>query len=88
MGERDPALRNVDVGDDAQRAREAVDQLRPEQQKVILMSVVDGLTHQEIASTTGLPLGTVKTHMRRGLLSLRKRMEGTAGPRPARETSS
>ena len=67
LGERDESLEQVDVSDEARLAREALDQLRPEQRKVILMSVVDGLTHPEIASKTGLPLGTVKSHIRRGL---------------------
>ena len=67
IGMRDENLDQVEVSDEARLAREALDQLRPEQRKVILMSVVDGLTHPEIASKTGLPLGTVKSHIRRGL---------------------
>lgn len=67
IGVRDESLDQVEISDEARLAREALDQLRPEQRKVILMSVVDGLTHPEIASKTGLPLGTVKSHIRRGL---------------------
>jgi RNA polymerase sigma-70 factor (ECF subfamily) len=63
----DPGLGAVELGDEARRARAALAQLKPEQRRVILMSVVDGLTHQEIATSTGLPLGTVKSHIRRGL---------------------
>lgn len=63
----DAGLARVDLGDDARRAREVLEQLRPEQRKLILMSVVQGLTHQEIAAATGVPLGTIKSHIRRGL---------------------
>ncbi len=65
--ERDPGQAAVDARDEAQRATQALAQLRPEQRRVILMSVVEGLTHQEISSATGMPLGTVKSHIRRGL---------------------
>ena len=64
---RDPGYFEVERGDEARLANEAMAQIRPEQRRLILMSVVDGLTHQEIATTTGLPLGTIKSHIRRGL---------------------
>jgi len=67
VGAEDEGLSSIDLGDEARLAREALSELRPEQRRVILMSVVDGLTHPEIATATGIPLGTVKSHIRRGL---------------------
>lgn len=49
-------------------------QLRPEQRSVIELSVFEGLSHREISIRTGMPIGTVKTHMRRGLMQLREFM--------------
>jgi RNA polymerase sigma-70 factor (ECF subfamily) len=63
----EPGYAGVDMGDEARRAHDVLALLKPEQRRLILMSVVDGLTHQEIAATTGIPLGTVKSHIRRGL---------------------
>ena len=57
---------------DAQRAAVALRELKPDQQRVIGLAVVEGLSQSEIASATGLPLGTVKTLMRRGLISIRE----------------
>jgi RNA polymerase sigma-70 factor, ECF subfamily len=56
----------------ANEAAEAVRDLRPEQQKVLYLSICQGLSHQEIADLTGMPIGTVKTHARRGLIEVRE----------------
>jgi RNA polymerase sigma factor (sigma-70 family) len=58
--------------DEVQRAHEALAQLRPEQREVLGLALGHGRTHQEIAAAIGIPLGTVKSHARRGLLRLRE----------------
>jgi RNA polymerase sigma-70 factor, ECF subfamily len=60
---------------EAERAAKAVAQLRPEQQKVLQLGILNGMTHSEIAASTGMPLGTVKTNMRRGLNQVRELMQ-------------
>lgn len=59
---------------EANEAAEAMRKLRPEQQQVLRLSIIQGMSHQEIADATGMPLGTVKTHARRGLLQVREFM--------------
>ena len=43
----------------------------------ITLAYIDGLTHQEIAEQTGLPLGTIKSDIRRGLMTLREHLRST-----------
>jgi RNA polymerase sigma-70 factor, ECF subfamily len=57
-------------------AAKAVEQLGPAQRKVVLLATCDGRSHEEIARLTGLPLGTVKTYVRRGLLRVREVLLG------------
>jgi len=67
----------AELGEDAQRAAVALDSLKPEQQRVLRLSIYQGLSHERIAEATGLPLGTVKTHVRRGLIRLREILSGS-----------
>ena len=60
---------------EAERAAAVVARLRPEQRKVLRMGLLEGMTHSEIATATGMPLGTVKTQMRRGLIQVRQWMK-------------
>jgi RNA polymerase sigma-70 factor (ECF subfamily) len=61
---------------EASQAARALDALRPEQRQVLVLSTCHGLSHGEIATQTGMPLGTVKAHARRGLLSIRAALLG------------
>jgi RNA polymerase sigma-70 factor (ECF subfamily) len=64
--------RKIQLSVEAGEAAEALRNLKPEQQQVLQLSIVQGLSHQEIADATGMPLGTVKTHARRGILQARQ----------------
>jgi RNA polymerase sigma-70 factor (ECF subfamily) len=70
--------REIEVRDEAARAREYIQQLRPQERQILDLSINQGLSQREIASVTNLPLGTVKTHSRRGLIRLRELL-GEAG---------
>lgn len=58
---------------------EAMSELRPEQQRVLALSIAGERTYEQIAEALGMPIGTVKTHARRGLIRLRDLLAGSAG---------
>lgn len=70
----------LETFEEAEVAKEAFDQLRPEQQEVLKLSIYDGWSHQQIADRLEMPLGTVKTHVRRGLARVRELLGNTGSP--------
>jgi RNA polymerase sigma-70 factor (ECF subfamily) len=61
-----------EMGAEAALAARALDQLKPEQRQVLILTTCHGLSHEEVATSTGMPLGTVKAHARRGLIRVRE----------------
>lgn len=66
-----PAADRVDAESAATAVRNALAGLPSEQLQVIELAFFDGLTHAEIAESLGLPVGTVKARIRRGMGKLR-----------------
>ncbi len=67
-----------ELGEEAANAARVLQELSSEQQRVLRLSLIQGLSHEKIATATGMPLGTVKTHARRGLLRIRQMLTGGA----------
>ncbi len=57
------------------RVQKALAELPQDQQDVVSLSYVEGLSHSEIAARLGLPLGTVKSRMRLAYLKIREAVE-------------
>ncbi len=70
---------SIEVQVEAQQARERlgryITELRPEWRMVIALRYDGGLEYTEIAAVAGIPLNTVRTHLRRARESLRVRLE-------------
>lgn len=77
------ALSNHDGSDneeDIRLAAEALDQLPDPLRDVMYLSFHSGLSHAGIAERVGLPIGTVKTRLRRGLHEIRLRLSAGTTP--------
>jgi RNA polymerase sigma-70 factor, ECF subfamily len=65
----------VELLDESEKATRCLERLNENQRTVIEQSIHKGLSHQKIALGLGIPVGTVKTFARRGLIQLRNCME-------------
>jgi RNA polymerase sigma factor (sigma-70 family) len=64
----------LEHSDDARQAAHVLQELGEDQREVLRLSIAFGQTHEQIAELKGLPVGTVKTHLRRGLAAIRDRL--------------
>lgn len=54
--------------------RASLESLEPRRRACLIMAIVDGRTHVEIAAYLGVPVGTVKSWIRRELIALREQL--------------
>ncbi len=70
-GIEDVALARID----AAQVRSALADLPAEQREPIELGFFGGITHEEMARRSGIPLGTIKTRIRSGLRRLRSALD-------------
>ncbi|WP_427018790.1 ECF RNA polymerase sigma factor SigK [Pseudarthrobacter sp. P1] len=59
---------------ESERVHKALESLTPAQQEAIRLAYYGGYTHQEVADLLKVPVGTVKTRIRDGMIRLRDRL--------------
>lgn len=69
------ALDVVEASEDRQRLHRCLDQLEERQRDLIRTAFFDGATYSELATHENVPLGTMKSWIRRGLLRLKGCLE-------------
>jgi RNA polymerase sigma factor (sigma-70 family) len=74
-----PIAASVELIADKMVVADALRSLPERPRQVITLAFLEDYTHQEIAEHTGLPLGTVKSDIRRGLLRIRELLESSHG---------
>jgi RNA polymerase sigma-70 factor, ECF subfamily len=72
MSHADTALEQASLSEVSQQIRTALDTLPAAQRQILEMAYYEGLSQSEITERLAIPLGTVKTRSRQGLLKLRK----------------
>ena len=55
--------------------RDCLEAIEPRRRASLIMAIIDGRTHAEVAAYLGVPLGTVKSWIRRELVALRAQLK-------------
>ena len=70
-----PTSETSSISCDPETVKSSLANLPSDTRQLFHLFFEDGFTHPEIAERTGLPLGTVKTRLRRGLITLREQLQ-------------
>lgn len=62
--------------------------LKPIQRRILRLSIHYGLSHSEIADALDTPLGTVKSHLRRGLIAIREALSQSGTDNAGQEATT
>ncbi len=75
IGAKQPAV-PAGLNDDAEVAQieRVLGEMEPQHREILAMSLYQGYSHSEIAERLDMPLGTVKTRVRRGLIHVREQL--------------
>ncbi|MEM1213167.1 MAG: sigma-70 family RNA polymerase sigma factor [Planctomycetota bacterium] len=75
------------LSEEAEAAAKALEQLPDDHRQVLRLVVMEGRTHREVAEALELPVGTVKTWVRRGLIRVREFLQTPPSATPPQATA-
>ncbi len=73
------ALSRLVTGSESKALRHCLEQIEAPRRSLVMLAFIDGLTQNEVAARVGQPLGTVKSSIRRALLSMRSCLQTMLG---------
>lgn len=76
----DVAAAKIEERTDVGLAARAIQGLKPKERQAVMLSIYQGMSHSEISNHLKLPIGSVKTYIRRGLSQVRKTLQQGRDP--------
>ena len=69
------ALARLMADADGQALHRCLGELEPDRRRLLISAFVEGLSHSQIAARSSIPIGTIKSWIRRALIGLRRCLE-------------